>query len=631
MATAPRIRLNFLPLAAQEISGTLWRKPLPPTTAKPEHALCYTLPTNHDPEYRATYLISLTYQPDYTVWDFRADQNRQLALRYLFELLVATTRDRLRADTYTIHNGFQRAVAYSFRRTPLGDQEIWLEPYYLAATKQYGFLVDFHFNKPEQVPYSRDVQRLSLSLDEHYRSNKNSYIDREALINAFLQGYLTKLFPLEHATLATPIDLVRTLTTVSTEQLKPKVFVLGGGHTESSQWKGLEHHGPLEPVASTQIGFIMLYQRDDRPLAEDLYRGLMGKASGVAFKGLPAVFHLTIHQFHGVTLDAWTLGALRGAVTQIETIKRDHPGTTFIVLMVEDRENSAIYYEAKYQLLQRELPLQVVSAQLIKRRDQFKWAVSNIALQIFTKLGGKPWKVVPAHEHCLIIGIGQAHRLSAAGIQKYFAYCVATDSSGLYKKIVVLSNTNSRAAYLQDLTNSLIRELSATKLDEYTHCVIHIPFKLKNDELQALEDAVKTASQAEGNIKFTVLKINDRHRFFGYAANNSRIPIEGTIARLAHGSLLLWFEGLKTPNDVVSKRIAGPVHLEFLWPKDYQEPAEQHQHLQDLFNLSGTNWRGFNARSTPISTYYCRLIAKFLAEFPEQLPRIEATAYPWFL
>src|ERR1022692_869223 len=180
MATAPRIRLNFLPLATQVIGGTLWRKLLPPTMAKPEHALCYTLPTDHDPEQRATYLISLTAQADYTEWEFLADQNRQLALRYLFELLITTTRDQCGADTYTIHYGFQRAVAYSLTRTPLGEQEIWLEPYYLAATKQYGFLVDFHFNKPEQVPYSRDVQRLSLSLDEHYRSNKSAYIDVSA-------------------------------------------------------------------------------------------------------------------------------------------------------------------------------------------------------------------------------------------------------------------------------------------------------------------------------------------------------------------------------------------------------------------------------------------------------------------
>jgi hypothetical protein len=196
---------------------------------------------------------------------------------------------------------------------------------------------------------------------------------------------------------------------------------------------------------------------------------------------------------------------------------------------------------------------------------------------------------------------------------------------------VVLSNANSRSAYLDDLTGSLTKELSEARPDEYSHCVIHVPFKLKGDELQALEDAVSTASEAESRIRFTVIKINDQHRFFGYAGNNSRVPVEGTTARLSHNSFLLWFEGLKHANDVISRHIAGPVHLEFLWPKLDVDPAEQHKHLQDLFNLSGANWRGFNARSTPVSTYYCRLIAKFIAEFPEQLPRIEATAHPWFL
>ena len=85
--------------------------------------------------------------------------------------------------------------------------------------------------------------------------------------------------------------------------------------------------------------------------------------------------------------------------------------------------------------------------------------MSNIALQIFTKLGGIPWKVKPAYDNCLIIGIGQAHRLGVAGIQKYFAYCVATDSSGLYKKIAVLSHTNLRATYIDDLQRSLVREM----------------------------------------------------------------------------------------------------------------------------------------------------------------------------
>jgi hypothetical protein len=631
MPTSPPIRLNFVPLSTHAISSLIWRRPLPPNTPKPEGAMCYTLPIAEGADKRATYIIRLTQESGYEAWEFTDIQNRQLALRYIFELLACQTEERRRANCFSIHRGFQRGIAYTVRNTPLGQQQIWLEPYYLSVNKQYGFLIDFHFKKADGVPYNRDVQRLSLSLDDHFRSNKNAYIDREAMINAFLHDDIPQLFPLTHASLAQPINLAIGFASLRTEELSPKLFRLGENGTDSSQWRGLERCGPLEPIAENNVGCIMLYHRDHRALAEDLYRALMGKTSGVAFKGLPAVFRTTINHFHGVTLTSWTPDALREAIQTIAEIKQSQPEENLIVIMIEERENSAFYYNTKYQLLRLQLPLQVVSAQLINRREQFKWSVSNIALQVFTKLGGKPWMVVPAHDNCLIIGIGQAHRLGVQGIQRYFAYCVATDSSGIYKKIVVLSNTNSRSAYLNDLTRSLTKELSEAKPDEYTHCVIHIPFKLKDDELQAFEDAVSAASEAESRIEFTVIKINDQHRFFGYAGNNSRVPIEGTIARLSYNSLLLWFEGLKHANDVISRHIAGPVHVEFIWPKQDVEAAEQRKHLQDLFNLSGANWRGFNARSTPVSTYYCRLIAKFIAEFPEQLPRIEATEHPWFL
>ena len=608
----------------------MWRRLQPEGLAKPEDALCYTLPKKADAETRASYLIALRPEQGFDEWKFFPEQNRQFALRYLYELLLAATKDNCPAGSYEIKDGFQRAIAYTLKHTPVGQQVVWLETYYHAATKEYGFLIDFHFNKSDDVPFSRDVQRLSLGLDEHYRSNKNAYIDREAIVNKFLRDHIAQMFPLQDTNLDGPVDLMRKLTFVRTEQLRPKLFMLGGGRTDESQWKGLERFGPLEPV-DAQIGCIMLYRRDHRALAEDLYRGLMGKASGVAFKGIPEVFHMNIQRFFSVTPNAWNSQDLQTAVRGIEDIRRKNADVTLIVLMIEDLENSEIYYEAKYALLQRDIPLQVVSAELIQRREQFKWSVSNIALQIFTKLGGEPWKVVPAHERCLIVGIGQAHRDSTGGIQKYFAYCVATDSSGLYKKIAVLSDTHSRDTYLEEMKKSLVRELSAAGAGEYTHCVIHIPFKLKKDEMRVLEDAVASASHTESHIKFTVIKINDQHRFFGYAENNSRIPIEGTVARLSRNSMLLWFEGLKTPNDVVRKRVGGPVHLEFLWPKENQDPSEQSKHLQDLFNLSGTNWRGFNARSTPISTYYCKLIAKFLTKFPDQAPRIEATTRPWFL
>jgi hypothetical protein len=242
-----------------------------------------------------------------------------------------------------------------------------------------------------------------------------------------------------------------------------------------------------------------------------------------------------------------------------------------------------------------------------------------------------PWKVRPAHHNGLIIGIGQAHRMAGKETLRFFAYCVATDSSGLYKKIAVLGDSSRRDDYIVELKRSLVRELSEASAGKYTDCTIHVPFRLKQDEMKALEDALNEAQDADREINFTVLKVNAKHRFFGYANNNSRVPIEGSIAYISNNAALLWFEGLKTPNDIIGKRVAGPVHIEFLWPRESMEPETKKEYLQDLFNLSGTNWRGFNARSTPISIYYCQLIANFLAEFPDEVARIGGTEQPWFL
>ena len=56
-------------------------------------------------------------------------------------------------------------------------------------------------------------------------------------------------------------------------------------------------------------------------------------------------------------------------------------------------------------------------------------------------------------------------------------------------------------------------------------------------------------------------------------------------------------------------------------------------YLQDILNLSGASWRGFNAKSMPISIFYPKIISKFIAEFRyRNLPELEFEKLPpWFL
>ncbi len=58
------------------------------------------------------------------------------------------------------------------------------------------------------------------------------------------------------------------------------------------------------------------------------------------------------------------------------------------------------------------------------------------------------------------------------------------------------------------------------------------------------------------------------------------------------------------------------------------------EYLQDVLNLSGANWRGFNAKSIPISIYYSQIIARYTEAF-EKIDGYEENSIsndkPWFL
>jgi hypothetical protein len=96
----------------------------------------------------------------------------------------------------------------------------------------------------------------------------------------------------------------------------------------------------------------------------------------------------------------------------------------------------------------------------------------------------------------------------------------------------------------------------------------------------------------------------------------------------------VWFEGIYPDKPNVTKVFPGPTHLQFLRvEKERSEAAEERELLQDLVNLSGANWRGFNAKSAPVSVFYCHLVADLVHDFNERdlpLPEVPDIR-PWFL
>jgi hypothetical protein len=217
-------------------------------------------------------------------------------------------------------------------------------------------------------------------------------------------------------------------------------------------------------------------------------------------------------------------------------------------------------------------------------------------------------------------------------IEKYLAYSVLTDSTGVYKEIVALGESTDENEYLSQL-NSNVKRIVEMYKDQYHNVVVHTPFKIKAKHLVSITKSVSTL--ADDKRTFVVIKINLKSKFFGFNfQTNSMVPYEGTFSKISGNEYLVWFEGLQCHNPNAYRKFSGPTHIEFYYTnKSEFTEAERLAYLQDLINLSGANWRGFNAKTLPVSVFYCQLVAKFLKEFDRLgLPEIElSNRTPWFL
>jgi hypothetical protein len=204
----------------------------------------------------------------------------------------------------------------------------------------------------------------------------------------------------------------------------------------------------------------------------------------------------------------------------------------------------------------------------------------------------------------------------------------------LFQKIQVLSEADQEETYLDQLRTNL-KELLADGAKEFSRVVVHTSFKLKHREIDQIQDIVQEAAAqvTNGNCRFAVVKVNHRSRFFGANRNvNSLVPFEGSRVKLGNSEYLVWFEGIFPDKPTVTKAFPGPTHLQFLRVTEDSNISDEIL-LQDLVNLSGANWRGFNAKSAPVSVFYCHLVADLVHDFQQRglpLPAIEDLR-PWFL
>lgn len=631
------LRLNFVELMPQSFDFTIYRRAYSQTNMSPD-AFKYKLPLQEG-EIGAYRDFSVTFKQmsDYNPFNCNSHTNHFLTIKMLFAALTEKVKSTCANSAFsTVDEKFHKRIDFIIERTPKGNKTISLIPYFLKSPGLFGLLINYKFVKLDGVPFDREVQRLSYSLDKEYRSNRNFYSDIHHTIVTFLQNYLRKLSPFkcdEHS-----LSILLDLKELKEERLEKKRYIFGndGGN---SQFQGVRQHGVLKPVKQPLI-YVFIFEDRFKQFANELYLNLLGKANPGTFPGMEEMFSLNFSKadIRRIQLTDYAQTTILRIAEELKSIQNENKDKKIIGIFIEPtrdenaRPADSPYFILKYYATLNAIPVQFIRYDKMNSSYSLKWSTSNIGLQIFAKCGGIPWKLKPTNENCLILGIGSAHEKDINGkIKKYFAYTVCLDSSGIYNRLEILAEDKDHDSYITNFENKLLQLIADGQNCNYTKCALHLPFKIKKREIKSIRNVI----QQIRNIDFKVIKINTEHKFFGFGDHNTLVPYESSFVKLASREYLVWFDGLKYGKENVYQKIGNPVHIEFLQTDENSDNINTDlYYLQDVINLSGANWRGFNSKQVPISIYYSKILAnyakafKYFSDFDESIFK---NSLPWFL
>lgn len=612
--TKNEIALNFSQLKNQDFEFVVYRKPRQNNDTREAFTFARErkLPSQ-DGSYKS-YWVSFSPIEGFDAYTCNSFTNIDLTKSFLLEQLIALCKEALGKDKFIVDgisvnkSGEPRRISFVLNTFSEGTQVVWVEPYFLKTNQKIGFLFDFRFLNNVHGA-SGKVLQLSLSLNMQGQVNKAFYADKYNKLKTFAQTFYGKVFK------GTLLDFDSN-EILECKYLDNKYYIVGGNNEVEYPQK-LKTYGPFGEIKNECT--IFFYVRPEEvQIVKEFYPRLEVE--------LKQKFHVKF-QFKSQIVNAIGDQTLDDLVKRIQSESSSENSCLVISLLRSKMQDNDTYYLVKYRLTTAGIPIQFITYPTIKN----KYSLENITLQVFSKLGGTPWKVRHRSEKCLIIGLANK-KYKDGGVQ--YAYSVLLDASGIYKELKAISGNTDRKTYLKKLGVS-ITEILTKYGEDYKKIVIHTPFKLVQDELDKINESLKKF--ANKDIEFLVLRINTKNKFFGYNKSiNCLVPYECSYVNLSDRDFLIWFEGLRKNETVPQKRYSGPTHVEFHYSNLKHEQLTQEKcedYLQDIVNLSGANWRGFNARSLPVSIYYCKIISNFIKEFKiRNFDDINfGNIQPWFL
>lgn len=382
-------------------------------------------------------------------------------------------------------------------------------------------------------------------------------------------------------------------------------------------FRGLLLYGPYDSqrLGKSSINAALIYPAHLSDARKVVVEGLIQGCG--TFQGVQSLFRIPIE----------FIGERRAEKEDEEVIRREIQAVLGekpdIVILLTSNRNQRLYAMAKAELLGNGVPSQVITAEKVSTPEQAQWTLANVALQIYGKIGGTPWTVMSASpQRELVLGVSRAldpQRNMVIGFVSLFTY------DGDYQFLYSLAPRPAEWSKLEEYREALA-QLIIDAFVEYqrhqgapTSLVIHLckrPGKYR--EIAAVEQALEHVGNS---IPYALLYLNDdsNYRLFD-TAHRTYVPESGIKVNLTRRSALLFLDGRPqgVPEKIRKKR-GVPRVLEIVMDRrSTMEEGEFHRLVQQVFEFSRVNWRGFNAAAIPATLNYSYLVARLVAEIGAQ-------------
>ena len=436
------------------------------------------------------------------------------------------------------------------------------------------------------------------------------------------------------------------------------VFDYGPGASATTPFWGLANHGPFNcaKFASNDFRILAICHHHSRGAMSKFVKQLSdGIPESDKFKrGLQSLFRLNSVNATIAETDSLTPEAFEKAIDEA-IASSDNPG--FDLVLIECPEGSKQtpvcenpYYRGRVRAMSYGIPTQGVrDGHLRLPLDQLQWTLGPIALQIYAKAGGTPWRL-PASQSVdreIVVGVGNslerpnlwsgAEQSRVVGITTFF---LGDGSYLIGERLTSVPYEEYFDELLSSLKNSLedVAQRYAWKEGDSVRIVFHIFKPIKNIEADVVAELVDSFPQF--NILFAFVTIATHHpwmlfRDASFRSGKCTITLceRGDNLLLDSRSCLLQLRGDRDrPNR--RQRPPYPVLIRIHEKSTFRDLKYIAQQILDFSYLS---WRSFFPCFIPVTVFYSNLIAaetSKLSQVPDWQPGFLAKHFrrkQWFL